>query len=606
MVSENIKKIALDSLVFLLFVASSAFLISTFIPFGDNYINSHKVYLLLGIVTSAFIYLISAHNKHTFYAVSLFDFLSIIKSALLVLVCNILVLFILSHNVLSAFSVASIIAASFVLALTINRIIARVNFYGNRKQGAVRTLIVGAGNCSELFIRETMRKHYPRYNIIGSIDDDKKKIGSTIHGIPILGSLSQISDIIKENKIELVILTIQLIDKKHLKQLIEKTLDLKVPLKRIPPINAVIASKKHFSQLINFSIEDLLCRDQIDINNKKLDELIEGKTLLVSGAGGSIGSELSVQIASHRPKKLILLDYSEIALYTITEEIKTKFKTLDSESIICDIRDESRVVEVVSKYMPDHIFHAAAYKHVNIVEKNPFEGIKTNVLGTLNMAKTACGLKINQFTLVSTDKAVNPTNIMGATKRVAELICQYFSKSNTTKFNAVRFGNVLNSSGSVVRKFDHQVVNGGPVTVTHPDVIRYFMTIPEAAKLVLQSATDADNGQIFVLKMGEPVKILNLAENIIMLSGLRPYQDIEIKFTGLCPGEKLYEELLCNNENTVPTDNKDIMIIKVPKPGSDLVEKVKNLLLDKNNVKENLKNIVPEYEPYNEEEVIDD
>ena len=405
-----------------------------------------------------------------------------------------------------------------------------------------------------------------KYNIIGLIDDNEKRLGYTISGVKIIGNRNDIVKICEENKIDFIFFSIARIDNENKKQILNICQSTKAKVRILPGMREIVNDKKLFESLRDVEIEDLLGRDPIKLDNNNIESLIKGKTILVTGGGGSIGSELCRQIMKHKPERLVMLDIYENNLYDIELELKSKYPKAKIDAVIASIRDKKRLEEVFEKYHPYLVFHAAAHKHVPLMENSPLEAIKNNVFGTRNVVDVADKYNVKRFVLISTDKAVNPTNIMGATKRLCEMIVQAKDKVSKTEYVAVRFGNVLGSNGSVVPLFKKQILAGGPVTVTHKDITRFFMTIPEAAELVIQAITYAKGGEIFVLDMGEPVKIYDLAESLIKLSGLTPNEDIKIEFTGLRPGEKLYEELLMNEEGLDQTEHNKIFIA----PPSDI------------------------------------
>ena len=426
-----------------------------------------------------------------------------------------------------------------------------------------RVLVVGAGSAGQMIINEL--KENPQLNKIpvGIIDDDINKIGRRIHHVKILGDTSQIKDIVEKQNVDEIILAIANVDKVRKAQIIEKCKKTKCKLKTIPGIYEIIDGKVDIKKIRDVDIEDLLGREPIKVNMKEMSDYIKERTVLVTGGGGSIGSELCRQIASFNPKHLIIVDNYENNAYAIQQELIRKYEgKLNLSTIIASIREYKRMDEIFNEYKPDVVFHAAAHKHVPLMENSPSEAIKNNIFGTLNVARLSDIYKVKRMVLISTDKAVNPTNIMGATKRAAEMIIQTINKNSETEFVAVRFGNVLGSNGSVIPLFKKQILEGGPVTITHPDIIRYFMTIPEAVQLVLQAGAMAKGGEIFVLDMGEPVKIVDLANNLIRLSGFEPGVDIKIEYTGLRQGEKLYEELLMSEEGLTKTENSKIFIGK--------------------------------------------
>ena len=426
-----------------------------------------------------------------------------------------------------------------------------------------RVLLVGAGTAGHIVIDEIKRNPQMNKKIIGLIDDDINKVGRRIHNIKILGTTDDLSKIVKEKHIDEIIITMANVTKEEKKKIIEKCQETKCKLKTLPGMYEIIDGKVDIKKIRDVEIEDLLGREPIKTNLKEISDYVEDKVVLVTGGGGSIGSELCRQIATFNPKHLIIVDNYENNAYAIQQELIRKYgDTLNLSTIIASIREEVRMEEIFKEYRPEVVFHAAAHKHVPLMENAPSEAIKNNIFGTYKVASLADKYKVKRFVLISTDKAVNPTNIMGATKRAAEMIIQTLNAQSKTEYVAVRFGNVLGSNGSVIPLFKKQIEEGGPVTITHPDIIRYFMTIPEAVGLVIQAGAMAKGGEIFILDMGEPVKIVDLANNLIKLSGFEPGVDIKIEYSGLRPGEKLYEELLMSEEGLTSTENKKIFIGK--------------------------------------------
>ena len=472
-----------------------------------------------------------------------------------------------------------------------------------------RVMIVGAGSAGTMIINEMMARRELKYNPIVLIDDDKSKLGKRISGVKIEGNRYDIPYIVGEQEIDLIIIAIPSIDPKNKAEIIEICKNTNCKLQIIPGMYEILSGEATVSRIKDVDVEDLLGRDPVQLDNKGIEDYIKGKTILVTGAGGSIGSELCRQIAVFRPKKLILFDIYENSVYDIQNELKEDFPDMNMSVLIGSIRDRNRLHEVFSKYKIDVVFHAAAHKHVPLMEDSPKEAIKNNVFGTLNLALEASEANVSRFVMISTDKAVNPTNIMGATKRLCEMIVQAMDKQSKTEFVAVRFGNVLGSNGSVIPLFKRQIAHGGPVTVTHKKIIRYFMLIPEAAQLVLQAGAFAKGGEIFVLDMGKPVKIYDLACDLIRLSGLEPNRDIKIVFTGLRPGEKLYEELLMSEEGLEDTVHKKIYVGKPTFEDMDkLTVKLDQLhkLLELENIdeiKHQMQMIVPTYHYKNKDEV---
>ena len=420
-----------------------------------------------------------------------------------------------------------------------------------------KVMIVGAGEAGIMLITEMRKsKHLHEYEPVCFIDDDVDKLGRNITGIKIVGTTYDIKKVAKQYEVDEIFITMPSTSRNRLKKIVTRCQDSKLPVKILPGIYQLADGQISVSSLREVEIQDLLGREQVEVDINEIIGYIEGKTVLVTGGGGSIGSELCRQIASHNPQKLIILDIYENNAYDIEQELKRKYPQLNLLTLIASIRDAVKIDDVFKKHTPQIVFHAAAHKHVPLMETSPNEAVKNNVFGTLNVAKCADKYGAETFVQISTDKAVNPTNIMGATKRICEMIIQTIGRhSKNTNFVAVRFGNVLGSNGSVIPLFKKQIAEGGPVTVTHKDIIRYFMTIPEAVSLVLQAGAYAKGGQIFVLDMGEPVKIYDLAYNLIKLSGLEPEKDIEIKCTGLRPGEKLFEERLMDEEGMQKTPN---------------------------------------------------
>lgn len=421
-------------------------------------------------------------------------------------------------------------------------------------------LIIGAGDATKVMIKSIKDYMKDRYNIVGIIDDSKDKIGFKISGVKILGDRNQISEIFKEKQVQDIFFSIANIDSKNKKEILHICQQTKARVRILPSVADIIKNKNLLENLKNVEIDDILGRDPIKLDNENIGSLIKGNTILVTGGGGSIGSELCRQIAKYEPKTLVIFDIYENNAYNIQMELQRNYPTLDLKAIIGSVRDIKKVESVFETYRPTLVFHAAAHKHVPLMEVSPLEAIKNNIFGTYNVVNASDKYNVKKFVLISTDKAVNPTNIMGATKRMCEMIIQTKNKVSKTDYAAVRFGNVLGSNGSVVPLFKEQIEKGGPVTVTHKDIIRYFMTISEAAQLVLQAATYAKGGEIFVLDMGQPVKIYDLAVSMIKLSGYEPEVDIPIKITGLRPGEKLYEELLMGEEGLTRTEHEKIFI----------------------------------------------
>ncbi len=443
------------------------------------------------------------------------------------------------------------------------RIIRLVKYLFNRNHKAgKKVIIVGAGIAGTTILREIQVSDKLNINAVGFIDDDSHKIGTTVLGVKVHGNCEQIPKIAEKTKADMIIIAIPTANAQRIKEISQICLKTSCEVKTLPGLYQLIDGNISVSRLRDVDVQDLLGREPVKVNLDDVMGYIENQVVLVTGGGGSIGSELCRQIATHNPKQLIILDIYENNAYEIEQELKRRLPNLNLLTLIASIRDSGKMEDVFKTYRPDIVFHAAAHKHVPLMETSPNEAVKNNVLGTYKVVKCADKYGVKKFVQISTDKAVNPTNIMGATKRVCEMIIQAFSRKSKTQFVAVRFGNVLGSNGSVIPLFKKQIAEGGPVTVTHKDIIRYFMTIPEAVSLVLQAGAYANGGEIFVLDMGEQVRIYDLAVNLIKLSGYEPDKDIEIKVTGLRPGEKLYEERLMAEEGLEKTANDRISIGK--------------------------------------------
>ncbi len=464
-------------------------------------------------------------------------------------------------------------------------------------------LIIGAGMGAREIIIAIKNSMKDKYNIVGIIDDDMSKINHYILGIKVLGTRYDIPKVVAEKNVNLIFFAINRIDAISRRKILEICQETGVKTRVLPTTEEVITKQGAMNSLRDVQIEDLLGREAIQLDNKNINSLIKGKTVLVTGGGGSIGSELCRQIMKYNPEKLVILDIYENNLYDIEIELKSEYPKASIEAVVASVRDKARLNEVFEEFKPKVVFHAAAHKHVPLMENNPLEAIKNNIFGTYNVVNCADEFKVEKFVLISTDKAVNPTNVMGATKRVCEMIVQAKNKVSKTEFVAVRFGNVLGSNGSVIPLFKKQIEKGGPVTVTHKDITRFFMTIPEAVQLILQAVTYAKGGEIFVLDMGEPVKIYDLAVSLIKLLGYEPNVDIQIKITGLRPGEKLYEEILMSEEGLTATKHDKIFISKPMHLEMEELEEKLNILskleydesYTKEYVKEVMKSVVPTY-----------
>lgn len=506
----------------------------------------------------------------------------------------------------------SILAAIITAVLCVSyRVLIRVILNSDVKKifnSAIRKniLIIGGGQTTYQIIRHVLPRMDGNYKIIGIIDDNPNSIRCAIAGVEIIGNSKQIIKICEERNVDIILFAVDNTSQKDKNDLLKICNQTEAQIKVIPNMELIIKDEmtSFVPEFKDIEIEDLLGRDQIRLEEEEVEQFIKNKTVLVTGAGGSIGSELCRQITSFNPKKLVMIDIYENSLYDIELELTKKYPKIELHSIIANVREKKRLEEIFMHFRPEVVFHAAAHKHVPLMETSPQEAVKNNVFGTLNLSEVSIASGVKKFILVSTDKAVNPTSIMGATKRICEMIIQSKNSESSTDFVAVRFGNVLGSNGSVIPIFKKQIKEGGPVTVTHKDITRYFMTIPEAVGLILQTITFADGGEIFVLDMGEPVKIYDLAENMIRLAGHEPNIDIKIDVVGLRPGEKLYEELLVSEEGLLKTMNEKIMVSKLKDFNKEgLYEDLKlfremvegNDAADKPKLKKMIKKIVPRF-----------
>lgn len=474
-----------------------------------------------------------------------------------------------------------------------------------------KVMIVGAGEAGASMINEIKNHHEYGKKVVVAIDDDVSKQKHRICGVKVYGGRGEIKHAARKYAVDEIIIAIPSANKKAIQAIMDECKRTRCKIKMLPSLIDLINDKVSISKLRDVDIEDFLGRDPVHVNLREISSYIEGKIVMVTGGGGSIGSELCRQIAKFRPRRLIAVDIYENSVFELSNELRENYNSLEFEIVIASVRDKKRMREVFDKYKPHVIFHAAAHKHVPLMEKNPKEAVVNNILGTKNMMDLAEEFATEKFVMISTDKAVNPTNVMGATKRVGEMILQEKSQNSRTTFAAVRFGNVLGSNGSVIPIFRKQIEKGGPVTVTHKDITRYFMTIPEAVELVIQTGAMAQGGEIFILDMGEPVKILDLAENVIRLSGYVPYVDIDIAVTGLRPGEKLYEELLLDEEGIEKTAHNKIYVghplpanpalkamLDAEEQHESIESEVKKVSdMNESEVKEWLHEIVPNYTP---------
>ncbi|MFD1613934.1 polysaccharide biosynthesis protein [Gelatiniphilus marinus] len=564
-----------------------------------------QIPLMLAIASFSFIAVGSFKSviRHTGFA----DVVNIFKSVALIAATSVIIVLINRiTNLIPGFTIPlSIIIVHSLLcfvALAGSRLLFKIvwKYLKIKLMASKNILIYGAGDLGITTYNTLLNNTTERYNVINFIDDDAKKKGKVINGIEICSVHKINQNYIESKGIEEIIIASQTIDSSKIIGLFDS---LSVKIKKVPPIEQWINDELNTSQIKQFQIEDLLGRPPIEFDNPNLQNEFNGETIIVTGAAGSIGSELVKQLSNFDVKELILVDQAESALYDVQQDLKRAGKH-NFTAIVADIRDGLRIDTIFQNHKPTLVFHAAAYKHVPLMEQSPYEAIKINVNGTKLLADTASRYNVKKFVFVSTDKAVNPTSVMGATKRMAEMYISCLQKESKTKFITTRFGNVLGSNGSVIPLFKKQIENGGPLTLTHKDITRYFMTIPEASKLVLEAGTMGKGGEIFIFDMGESVKIFDLAKNMIKLSGLRNPEDIDIKITGLRPGEKLYEELLANGENTLSTYHKKIMISKTreleySKVKSEIEELCITNRFQNNNIVMKMKNLIPEYKSKN-------
>ncbi|WP_208861468.1 polysaccharide biosynthesis protein [Leptospira brenneri] len=535
------------------------------IRFLDNY-PDFWVCATIVVVSRSVVFLFSGIYRSLWSYASLHDLLSIIKATVLSsLVSTLALLFYNRFYQLSRMVpiLDTLILLGFLCLRSLSwRMLREQIFSSDKSKGGIPVLLVGAGKLGSSFLTEIRRSENLDYQPIGFLDDNLSKKGGYIQGIPILGATDEIGKILTQFGVKKVIMTVPQPDGRVVSKLMKECESAGVDFKILPTFGEYLSGKPNITQLREVQVEDLLGRPTVDLEIESIRSYLEKKVILVTGAGGSIGSEICRQVALFKPSVLVILDAAETPLYEIDYELRKTFSDLniDIRPVIADVKNLSRISAIFEEHRPSVVFHSAAYKHVPMMEINPSEAVLNNVMGTKNVADVCRLIGVERFVLISTDKAVNPVNVMGASKRAAEIYLQHISQNSRTKFITVRFGNVLGSNGSVIPRFREQIKRGGPVTVTHPEVIRYFMTIPEATQLVLQAGSMGEHGEIFLLDMGEPVRILSLAEEMIRLSGYTPHKDIAIEFSGLRPGEKLYEELLLNQEGIKKTHHPKIRI----------------------------------------------
>ncbi|MEW4289649.1 polysaccharide biosynthesis protein [Rossellomorea marisflavi] len=515
-----------------------------------------KVFTIPTLVVSSICLLVSHHvfafiyrlyQKAWEYA-SVGEMVAIIRAITLSIVTTALIQLLINHHVYTR--VMAVTWMLHILLIGGSRFSWRMyrDHYIKPKHEKKRALIVGAGSAGSMLVRQLVKNYDAELLPVGFIDDDPKKYKLQIYGVQVFGQTRDIPEIVDRLQVDNIIIAIPSMSKHDIQTIYQECSKTSAKTQIMPMIEDIVSGKISVNQFRDVQVEDLLGRDPVELDTQSISEKLKDKTILVTGAGGSIGSEICRQVSKFKPEKLLLLGHGENSIYGIDMELRAKYKSdIEIVPVIADIQDRDRIFEVMNLHSPDVVYHAAAHKHVPLMEYNPKEAVKNNVIGTKNVAEAADTFGVNIFVLVSSDKAVNPTNVMGSTKRIAEMVIQNLNKNSETSFVAVRFGNVLGSRGSVIPLFKRQIQAGGPVTVTHPDMTRYFMTIPEASRLVLQAGALARGGEIFVLDMGEPVKIVDLAKNLINLSGYTE-DEIGIRYAGIRPGEKMYEELLGENE----------------------------------------------------------
>ena len=595
-------------------IINISYIISAFLLVNNHIEKLQYVQLLYNtVVLSLFVYLVTFNILDVYRNITRFENgidyikyigLSIFSGAIVILIKFLFKAPLMGYKEI-VFATILIAVAIVSYRVIIRFLLNEINPIEKERTERKNLLIIGAGEAANEIIKTVKNTMKGYYNIVGLIDDNPNKMNYAISGIKILGNRDDIAEICKQYKVDVIFFSISNIDNKNKKEILNICQETGVKIRVLPSVADIIKNKSLLQNLRDVEIEDLLGREPITLANENIGELIKGKSILVTGGGGSIGSELCRQIAKFNPSRLIIFDIYENNLYNIEMELKQNHydEKFEIVAIVGSVRDKKRLEQVFKKYNPYLVFHAAAHKHVPLMEVSPLEAIKNNVFGTYNVANYADKYSVKRFILISTDKAVNPTNIMGATKRMCEMIIQAFNQKSKTEFAAVRFGNVLGSNGSVLPLFKKQISAGGPVTVTHKEITRFFMTIPEAVSLVLQAMSYAKGGEIFVLDMGEPVKIYDLAVSLIKLSGLEPNVDIPIEITGLRPGEKLYEELLMSEEGLQTTAHNKIFIGKpsdityeqMLKKLGKLEEIIQNENISVNKIKDTMKQVVPTY-----------
>ncbi|MCM1537905.1 MAG: polysaccharide biosynthesis protein [bacterium] len=575
----------------------------------QHFVDNVKWFLPIGIITTLLIfYLLRLYHSLWAYA-GVTEMQNMVAACSLSALCQCIGLHFTKHYVPRTyyFIYLLVLLAFTLLSRFSYRFLREAKHRMVNSKNGTAVMIIGAGDAGNVIIKEIIGSYYSTMTIKCVIDDDKNKWGRYVQGVKVVGGRGEIIRAAKEYGIDEIIIALPSVPKHMIRDIIDICKETDCKLRTLPGMYQLVNGEVNVSKIRDVDVEDLLGREPIKVDLNSILEYVKGKVVLVTGGGGSIGSELCRQIATHQPRQLIIVDIYENSAYDIQQELLAAHPRMNLLVLIASVRNTARMSSIFETYRPDIVYHAAAHKHVPLMEVSPNEAVKNNVFGTWKTAQAAAMNGVKKFVMISTDKAVNPTNVMGATKRICEMIIQTFNRHYDTEFVAVRFGNVLGSNGSVIPLFRKQIEAGGPVTVTHPDIIRYFMTIPEAVSLVLQAGVYAKGGEIFVLDMGEPVRILDLAKNLIRLSGYKVDEDIKIKFTGLRPGEKLYEELLMNEEGMTDTANKLIHIGKPIEFDEMVFFKQLKRLKDAANeesedIRELVREIVPTFTPKEEEE----
>lgn len=604
-------KVSLLMVVYDIFAINLSYAVALWMRFDceftaipDKYMNSFLIYIPVHTICTILLFFLLDLYKSIWRFASINELLRVVIANAFSIGLNMLVMTLFIERMpVSYYFMGGILQFAMVLFVRFSYRFVRLMVHGNSKDGIdrpTRVMLIGAGEAGSMLISEINNSSHLNIKICCAIDDNPNKFGRIIHGVPIVGSRDDIFSNVQKYDIEQIFFAIPTASAEQKRDILSICKETDCEIKSLPGIFQLINGEVSVRQLKSVSIEELLGRAPVSVDLNQIISYVRDKVILVTGGGGSIGSELCRQIAQHLPKQLIIFDVYENTTYDIEQELRRRFPRLDLVTLIGSITDNDAVEALFCKYRPQIVYHAAAHKHVPLMENSPIEAVKNNVFGTLNVVRSAAKYSTQRFVMISTDKAVNPTNIMGATKRLCEMIIQTYDRSSDTEFVAVRFGNVLGSNGSVIPLFKKQIAAGGPVTVTHPDIIRYFMTIPEAVSLVLQAGAYANGGEIFILDMGDPVKIDDLARNLVKLSGHTPDVDIPIVYTGLRPGEKLYEEKLMAEEGLEKTDNQLIHIGKPIDIDSEKLAKDLEMLktaCDSGNddIKELVAQVVPTY-----------